>query len=27
VMTFPFDVATRPADERRAGSQHEERTA
>src|SRR5205085_1796822 len=25
VMTFPFDTATRPAAERRAGPQHEER--
>ena len=26
VMTFPFDVATRPVAERRTGSQREERT-
>ena len=25
VMTFPFDIATLPAEERRAGPQHEER--
>jgi two-component system osmolarity sensor histidine kinase EnvZ len=26
-MTFPFDIATRPVEERRAGPQHEERVS